>query len=162
MAISERHLRARFGADVCDHHVFGICSDGDLMEGISHEAASLAVRQERAAILGLKVTTGEIKCGFDDSVGQVGNLPNDGFDRLIANDVTIGDAKRFATLEPAERSQHFAVVAHCPDFGDDLLDERGRRDRLAFSHPQQVVRLFIGDQEVAQVLARGEDLQQVG
>ena len=42
IAIAEKHLRARFGADVCDHHVFGICSDGDLMEGISHEAASLA------------------------------------------------------------------------------------------------------------------------
>ena len=42
MAIAEKHLRARFGADVCDHRVFGICSDGDLMEGISHEAASLA------------------------------------------------------------------------------------------------------------------------
>src|SRR5262245_28265344 len=41
-AISESHLRARFGADVCDHRVFGICSDGDLMEGISHEAPSLA------------------------------------------------------------------------------------------------------------------------
>jgi len=42
MAISEAHLRARFGTDVCDHRVFGICSDGDLMEGVSHEAASLA------------------------------------------------------------------------------------------------------------------------
>ena len=42
IAIAEKHLRARFGAEVCDHHVFGICSDGDLMEGISHEAASLA------------------------------------------------------------------------------------------------------------------------
>jgi transketolase len=42
MAIHEKHLRARFGAELCDHHVFGICSDGDLMEGISHEAASLA------------------------------------------------------------------------------------------------------------------------
>jgi transketolase len=41
-AISESHLRARFGAGVCDHRIFGICSDGDLMEGISHEAASLA------------------------------------------------------------------------------------------------------------------------
>jgi transketolase len=41
-AIAEKHLRGRFGAEVCDHHVFGICSDGDLMEGISHEAASLA------------------------------------------------------------------------------------------------------------------------
>jgi transketolase len=42
MAIAEAHLRRRFGAEVSDHHVFAICSDGDLEEGISHEAASLA------------------------------------------------------------------------------------------------------------------------
>ena len=42
IGIVERHLRERFGADVCDHHVFAICSDGDLEEGVSHEAASLA------------------------------------------------------------------------------------------------------------------------
>ncbi|MGH9066006.1 MAG: transketolase [Acidimicrobiales bacterium] len=42
MAVAERRLRARFGPEVCDHHIFSICSDGDLEEGISHEAASLA------------------------------------------------------------------------------------------------------------------------
>ncbi len=42
MAIAERRLRARFGSEVCDHHVFVVCSDGDLAEGVSHEAASLA------------------------------------------------------------------------------------------------------------------------
>jgi transketolase len=42
MAIAERHLRARFGPEVCDHRIFAICSDGDLMEGVSHEAGSLA------------------------------------------------------------------------------------------------------------------------
>jgi transketolase len=42
IAIVERHLRERFGADVCSHRVFAICSDGDLEEGVSHEAASLA------------------------------------------------------------------------------------------------------------------------
>ncbi len=41
LAIAEAQLNARFGA-VIDHHTFGICSDGDLMEGVSHEAASLA------------------------------------------------------------------------------------------------------------------------
>jgi transketolase len=41
-AISEKHLRTRFGADLIDHYVFGFCGDGDLMEGVSHEAASLA------------------------------------------------------------------------------------------------------------------------
>ena len=42
MAIAEQHLRTRFGPDVCDHHVHAFVSDGDLEEGISHEAASLA------------------------------------------------------------------------------------------------------------------------
>ena len=42
MGIAERYLRTRFSPEVCDHHTFVICGDGDLEEGISHEAASLA------------------------------------------------------------------------------------------------------------------------
>jgi transketolase len=42
MGIAEQGLRARFGAGIVDHHTYVICSDGDLMEGVSHEAASLA------------------------------------------------------------------------------------------------------------------------
>jgi transketolase len=42
LGIAERFLRANYGADLVDHHTFVLCSDGDLMEGISHEAASLA------------------------------------------------------------------------------------------------------------------------
>jgi transketolase len=45
MAMAERHLAARFnrpGHLIVDHFTYGIISDGDLMEGISHEAASLA------------------------------------------------------------------------------------------------------------------------
>jgi transketolase len=42
MGIAERYLRARFGPDIVSHHTFVIASDGDLEEGISHEAASLA------------------------------------------------------------------------------------------------------------------------
>src|SRR5215207_9595406 len=42
MAIAERWLRARYGAELCDHHTYVICSDGDMMEGVSHEAGSLA------------------------------------------------------------------------------------------------------------------------
>ena len=42
MAIAEQSLRVRFGPDVCDHHIWAIVSDGDLSEGVSHEAASLA------------------------------------------------------------------------------------------------------------------------
>jgi transketolase len=42
MAIAERYLRETFGADLCDHYTYAIVSDGDLMEGISSEAGSLA------------------------------------------------------------------------------------------------------------------------
>jgi transketolase len=45
MAISEAWLAARYnrpGHSIVDHYTYAICSDGDLMEGISHEAASLA------------------------------------------------------------------------------------------------------------------------
>ncbi|HZD06547.1 MAG TPA: hypothetical protein VE173_16665, partial [Longimicrobiales bacterium] len=45
MAIAEKHLAAVFnrpGHRIVDHHTWAFCSDGDMMEGASHEAASLA------------------------------------------------------------------------------------------------------------------------
>ncbi|MFZ0493205.1 MAG: transketolase, partial [Acidimicrobiia bacterium] len=42
MAIAEEHLRAVFGKDLVDHRTWAFLSDGDLMEGISSESASLA------------------------------------------------------------------------------------------------------------------------
>ena len=42
MALAERMVAARFGADIVDHYTYVIASDGDLMEGVSHEAASFA------------------------------------------------------------------------------------------------------------------------
>ncbi len=57
MAIAERLLRARFGADLVDHHTYCVMGDGDLSEGLSHEAASLAGH------LGL----GRLICVYDDN-----------------------------------------------------------------------------------------------
>ena len=45
MAMAQEHLAAKFnktGFPVIDHHIYCICSDGDLMEGISYESASVA------------------------------------------------------------------------------------------------------------------------
>lgn len=60
MAMAERHLAARFnqpGYDIVDHHTYVVCGDGDLMEGIASEAASLAGH------LGL----GRLICLYDDN-----------------------------------------------------------------------------------------------
>ena len=45
MAVAEKHLAATYnkpGFDVVDHHTYVLCGDGDMMEGLTHEAASLA------------------------------------------------------------------------------------------------------------------------
>lgn len=60
MALAEAHMAAKFNKkdlNVVDHYTYAFCSDGDLMEGISHEASSLAGH------LGL----GKLICLFDDN-----------------------------------------------------------------------------------------------
>jgi transketolase len=60
MALAERHLAARYnrpGHRVVDHHTYVICSDGDLMEGVASEAASLAGH----------LRLGKLICFWDDN-----------------------------------------------------------------------------------------------
>lgn len=53
MAIAERWMRARFGPEICNHYTFAICGDGDLSEGLSHEAASLAGAQKLGRLVAI-------------------------------------------------------------------------------------------------------------
>ncbi len=78
MAIAERIGRERFGADLVDHHVWALAGDGCLMEGISHEAASLAghLTLDRLVVL------------FDDN-----HISIDGSTELACSDDTLA---RFA------------------------------------------------------------------
>ena len=55
MAVAEAHLAATFnkpGQEIVDHHTYFICSDGDLMEGVSHEAASFAGHFKLGKLIG--------------------------------------------------------------------------------------------------------------
>ena len=55
MAVAEAHLASTFNHDghaIVDHHTYFICSDGDLMEGVSHEAASFAGHFKLGKLIG--------------------------------------------------------------------------------------------------------------
>ena len=73
MAISERFLRNYFGEDIIDHYTYVLCGDGDLMEGISYEATSLAGKLNLNKLIVLydsnDVTLdGELKTSFNEDV----------------------------------------------------------------------------------------------
>jgi transketolase len=78
MAVAEAHLAATFnrdGHDVVDHYTYFICSDGDLMEGISHEAASFAGHFKLGKLIGFyddnKITIdGSTDLTFSDDTGK--------------------------------------------------------------------------------------------
>jgi len=74
MAIAERWLRGHFGAEVQDHRVFCLCSDGDIQEGIGSEAASLAGH------LGL----GRLVYLYDDNNVQLDGPTEDAFSEDVS------------------------------------------------------------------------------
>lgn len=121
MAIAEAQLRSRYGAELFDHHVFGICGDGDLSEGISHEAASLAGH------LGL----GKIVLCYDD------------------NHITIdGETELALTDDAAARFRAYGWDVHeLGAVGDDLdALEAGIRAAMAVTDKPSlvIVRTIIG------------------
>jgi transketolase len=78
MAVAEAHLEATFnrpGHAIVDHYTYFICSDGDLMEGISHEAGSFAGHFKLGKLIGFyddnKITIdGSTDLTFTDDTGK--------------------------------------------------------------------------------------------
>lgn len=78
MAMAEAHLSAVYNKDgfnVVDHHTYAICGDGDLMEGISHESASLAGHLKLGKLVVLYDSNdisldGELGLAFSENVKQ--------------------------------------------------------------------------------------------
>jgi transketolase len=78
MAIAQEYLGSIFNKGdlkILDHFIYGICSDGDLMEGISHEAASLAGHLKIGKLIffyddnGITID-GSTKLAFSEDVGN--------------------------------------------------------------------------------------------
>ena len=117
MALAERWLAARFnrpGHDVVDHYTYAICSDGDLMEGISHEVAAMAGHQKLAKLIWI----------FDD------------------NRITIEGATNLSTAtDQADRFRGYHWHVQHVDDGTDLvaLDQALTAARAAADRPSLIV-----------------------
>ena len=75
MAISECYLRQYFGKDIINHYTYVLCGDGDLMEGVSYEASSIAGNLELNKLIVLydsnNVTLdGALKTSFDENIKE--------------------------------------------------------------------------------------------
>jgi len=156
MAIAERLLAAEFGEEVVDHRTYVIASDGDLMEGVSHEAASLAGH------LGLNKLTvlyddnsisidGPTKLAFsDDPVlrfraygwaaeridGQDHQAVADALNRAQQSDRPSLIACR-TTIAFGAPTKAGTAAAHGAPLGADEI--AGARERLGWSYPPFVV-----------------------
>lgn len=121
MALAEQSLRARFGTDVVDHHIYAMVSDGDLAEGVSHEAASLAGH------LGL----GRLVYVYDDN-----HISIDGPTELALSDDAVGrfEAYGWQVIQLGEASEDLDAMEAA------LREARDTEDRPSLI----VVRSHIG------------------
>ena len=81
-ALAERLLAAEFGDNIVDHHTYVLCSDGDLMEGVSHEAIALAGHLRLSKLIFLYDDNGISIDGpltLSDSVDQVARFKAHGW-----------------------------------------------------------------------------------
>src|ERR1700734_894675 len=85
MALAERMLAAEFG-DIVDHHTYVLCSDGDLMEGVSQEAIAIAGHLKLAKMIVLYDNNGisiDGKTSISDSVDQVARFKSAGWKAVL-------------------------------------------------------------------------------
>ncbi|HTV45155.1 MAG TPA: transketolase [Stellaceae bacterium] len=156
MALAERMLAAEFGKDIVDHYTYVFCGDGCLMEGISHEALSLAGHLRLAKLVVL----------YDDNAISI-----DGPTELAVSDDQVmrfrahgWDAERIdghdtdaiaAAIERAQQSDRPSLIAcrtviafgaptkagtaaaHGAALGADEI--KGARQRLGWNYPPFVI-----------------------
>ena len=180
MAVAEAHMAATFnreGHGIVDHHTFFICSDGDLMEGVSHEACSFAGHFRLGKLIGFyddnKITIdGSTDLTFTDDTAkrfegygwQVLHLAD--VNDLDAIDAVVAEAKADATRPTmvvtrthigfGSPKKQDTSAAH----GEPLGAEEIVATKLALGWPRPNESFFVPDEAVAhwrsQVTERGK------
>jgi transketolase len=113
MAIAERHLAACFGASVVDHRTYVLASDGDLMEGVSHEAIALAGHLKLAKLIVLYDDNGisiDGPVALADSVDQVARFKAAGW---AASRIDGHDPEAIAAAITAAQSSDRPTMIAC-------------------------------------------------
>lgn len=127
MAMAERLLAARYGSEITDHYTYVIASDGDLMEGISHEAISLAGHLKLSKLIVL-YDDNEISIDGPLSLSESGDalkrFEAAGWDAVRVNG---HDAEAIAqAIEVARRSNKPSLIACRTIIGYGSPNKRGK------------------------------------
>ena len=112
MAMAERHLNARFGDALVDHRTWVVAGDGCLMEGISHEAISLAGRFRLARLTVLfddNNTTIDGEATIAETGDQVARFKAAGWATRVVDGHDVGQLRR--ALAWATRQDRPSLIA---------------------------------------------------
>jgi len=126
MAIAERHLNARFGNDLVDHKTYVIASDGDLMEGISQEAITLAGHLKLNRLIVLfdnNAITIDGATSLSDSTDQIERFQAAGWNTVQVNGHDAADVSR--ALDWAQKSDKPVLIACRTIIGFGLPTRQG-------------------------------------
>ena len=111
-ALAERLLAAEFGEDIVDHYTYVLCSDGDLMEGVSHEALALAGHLKLSKLIFLYDDNGITIDGpisLTDNVDQVARFKAHGWNAV---QIDGHDQKAIAeAIKQAQSSDRPSMIA---------------------------------------------------
>ena len=169
MGIAQAHLAAKFnrpGHEVIDHFIYCICSDGDLMEGVSYESALLAGHLKLGNLIYLyddnqitidgptslafseDVTKRFEACGWDVSIVEDGN-DIDAIETAIRNAQAVTDKPsiiRIKTIIGFGMPKQGTSKAHSDAPGEEAVKETKRNldwpENKSFYIPKEVLTHF--------------------
>lgn len=126
MALAEAHLNARFGGELVDHKTYVIASDGDLEEGISHEAISLAGHLKLKKLIVLwddNSITIDGATSLSTSVDMIGRFKAAGWTTDICNGHDAADV--FRALNAAQTADAPVLIACKTIIGFGMPNRQG-------------------------------------